>query len=172
MAEIGAVSRPTKLGHLNTVVYEIDMLNFCYGRLRRAKWEDAQDYYVCIEGFLLHYRNLIQFFGNWHDLKAGIPEVWSPRSLTKTELSSIQDSKPFKQYNGPISQYLSHCTKRRAERDRCWKYIEMYKEIESLLEAFTRLFPSKRRHSNEALRSTDAASTATVSYYDSALNGP
>ena len=168
-----AVSRPRKLTHLVTILYEIDMLNFCYRKLREDKWKDRRDYYLCIEGFLLHYRNLIQFFGNDHDLKAGEPDVWSPKKLTEEELSSIQDRGPFKRHNGRISQYLSHCTKRRADRDVEWEDAAMYEEIRPLLENFGRLFPSRPRDKTWiAVGPGETVSTASISEYDSGLDSP
>lgn len=161
-----AVSRPVKLSHLKTIFYEMDMLDYCFQRLLNGKWGDERDYFLCIEGFLLHFRNLIEFFGNDHDLKAGEPEVWSPKELSEAELASIQDGRLNKRYNGQISQYLSHCTKSRAERDRDWDHIAMYKEIEPLLQNMRRLFQAQRRPNREvSLLRGDSASTATVSNF-------
>lgn len=52
------VSRPAKDQQLDTILYEIEMLSFCYERLCRNKWESKRDYFAYVEGFLLHYRNL------------------------------------------------------------------------------------------------------------------
>ena len=157
------VSRPRKLSHLDTIFYEMDMLDYCLLRLRGGKWSDERDYYLCIEGFLLHFRNLIQFFGNEHDLKAGKPAVWSPRKLTEAEVTSIQDDRPYQRHNGQISQYLSHCTKSRV-RGRDWPYLKMHDEIQPLLKSMRRLFPSTQRSQGEtAWLSSESASTATVS---------
>lgn len=173
MAGVEPVSRPRKLGHLDTILYEVDMLNYCYGRLRGGKFADQRDYYLCIEGFLLHYRNLIQFFGNHHDLKAGEPHEWSPRELTDAELASIQDAGPFNRHSGQISQYLSHCTKSRAERDRDWKHVAMYEELKPMLENFDRLFPRQKEPPRELTTlGRESVSTATISYYQSLINLP
>jgi len=102
------VSRPLKLNHVETILYEMDMLDFCFRRLRERKRAGA-DYNLCIEGFLLHYRNLIQFFGNHMGLKAGKPAEWSlQRRLSDAEIAAIQDASLLKQYDGPISIYLCH----------------------------------------------------------------
>jgi hypothetical protein len=134
------VSRPPKLEHSETILYEMNMLDYCYSRLRERKYADANDYYLCIEGFLLHYRNLIQFFGNHTGLRAGRPEDWSPaKTLSESELASIQNANLLNDYDWPISQYLCHCTPIRAERDREWKHIEMYERIAPLLANFRKL---------------------------------
>ncbi len=58
------VSRIDKLDHYQTVLYEIDMLRFAHGRMLPL-WEGAKegDVWVYLESFLVHYRNLIDFFG-------------------------------------------------------------------------------------------------------------
>jgi hypothetical protein len=165
-----SVSRRKKLNHVDTILYEIDMLDYCYDRLRGHKWADERDYYLCIEGFLLHYRNLIQFFGNDQGLKAEEANKWSPRELTAEEVISIQNKDLFGRYSGLISRYLSHCTQNRAERDVEWQHIEMYEEIRPLLENFRTLFPSKHQASKGiSILSEASASTATVSHYESGL---
>lgn len=162
------VSRRRKLDHLETIFYESDMLDYCFQQLLKGKFVDERDYFLCIEGFLLHFRNLIEFFGNDHDLKAGEPEVWSPKELTDAELASIQDAKLNKRYNGQISQYLSHCTKSRADRDRDWDHIGMYEEIKPLLQNMRKLFQAKQRPMREVnLLGGSSASTSTVSTFDS-----
>src|SRR5215469_987471 len=86
-------SRPEKGSHLSTIQYEIEMLEFCYNALisNVGKWGDIRMAWACLEAFLLHYRNLVEFFGNEGDLKAADSGVWSPRKLTNEELKSISD---------------------------------------------------------------------------------
>ena len=105
----------------------------------------GKDYYLHVEGFLLHYRNLIEFFGNHGGLRAGSPEVWSPRTLSDDEVTSIVSAGLLDEYHGPISRYLGHCDEIRAEKDRAWQHIEMYAKIEHLLRNFRKLFPSQQR---------------------------
>lgn len=136
------VSRPQKLSHVETILYEMDMLDFCFSRLRERKGTRA-GYNLSIEGFLLHYRNLIQFFGNHIGLRAGRPAEWSlQRTLSDAEIATIQNPSLLKEYDGPISIYLCHCTPNRAERDVEWRHIEMYEKIAPLLVNFRKLFPS------------------------------
>jgi hypothetical protein len=166
MARTEPVSRRKKLSHLDTILYEIDMLEYCYSRLLDSSFADERDYFLFIEGFLLHYRNLIQFFGNHHDLKADEPNIWSPKRLTDAELASIQDGGPFKRHNGQISQYLSHCTKSRAIADRDWSHVAMYQEIEKILRRFRELFPSQQRQTGKvSTLGADSMSTATISHH-------
>jgi hypothetical protein len=136
-------SRPEKGDHLSTVKYEMEMLDFCYQDLiaNVGKWGDVRRAWVCLEAFLLHYRNLIEFFGDKSDLKASKPEVWAPRKLNKDEIASISNRKLCQKYRGPISAYLQHCTKIRAQRDRSWNVLEMYNQIKTLISNFRTLFP-------------------------------
>ena len=166
MATSEPVSRPKKLSHLDTILYEIDMLEYCYSRLLDSSFADKRDYFLFIEGFLLHYRNLIQFFGNHHDLKAGEPNIWSPKKLTADEIASIQADGPFKQHNGQISQFLSHCTKSRAFADRDWNHVAMYQEIEVIIRRFRELFPSQKKPAMKvSMLGADTVSTATISHH-------
>jgi hypothetical protein len=134
-------SRPKKGDHLATVKYEMGMLDFCYETLIDGRWGDIRQAWACLESFLLHYRNLVEFFGSEGDLKSSEPKVWAPRKLSDEEVASISSQKLCKKYRGPISAYLQHCTKIRAIRDRSWNVLEMYKEISPLIESFRRLVP-------------------------------
>ena len=93
---------------------------------------------------------------------AGDPKDWSPKSLSNAEAASLQNVDLLKSYDGPISQYLCHCTPKRAERDIEWRHIEMYEKIAPLLANFRKLFPTQSRGPKEVFMS-DAASTATMS---------
>src|SRR5579863_2775291 len=142
MPDPRAASRPKKFSHLDTIHYEIDMLGFCYEQLCRGSWPNESSYYLCIEGFLHHYRNLCEFFGSKKELKANEPEEWSlGRKLTPEEFASIQNTGLDDKYNSAISRYLSHCTRVRAERDRDWNCIEMFEQMRPCIESFRQIFP-------------------------------
>jgi hypothetical protein len=163
-ARAETVSRPPKEKHVETILYEIGMLDHCFGRLGEGRQAKGKDYYLCVEGFLLHYRNLIEFFGNHGELKARVPEEWAPRRLLRAEVASIQSAALYKKHRSPISRYLSRCSKIRAEEDRGWKHVEMYKEIEPLLENFRKLFPSSPRPARmDEMLDSESASTAIMS---------
>jgi hypothetical protein len=85
------VSRREKEGHVDTVLDEIDMLEFCNRKLAQEKWSDAESYYLHIEGFLLHYRNLANLFANKDGMESRKAAHWGQRQLTDSELASIQD---------------------------------------------------------------------------------
>jgi hypothetical protein len=164
------VSRPLKLSHVDTVLYEIDMLDFCYGRLREGNWPNPQTYYLFIEGFLLHYRNLANFFGNRDGFEARRPGDWTQRQLADSEIASIQNEKPYRDYSGQISQYLCHCTLSRAEQDRTWNPVVMYDAIRSCIDNFRKLFPSRPDSARETrIFSSQDMSTATITRYDAGI---
>ena len=160
------VPRRAKASHVDIVLYEIDMFEHCFHRLQAGKWAEKKDYYLCIEGFLLHYRNLIEFFGSHHGLRANTPEGWSPRGLTDAELASIQNRDLLRDYHSSISRYLGHCDGIRADKDRDWKYVEMYGRIEPHLLSFRQLFPSEPTGGKGTLvLGARSASTETTSSY-------
>jgi hypothetical protein len=135
-------SRPEKGNHFHTILYEIEMLEFCYATLVNnvGKWGDPRNGFVCLEAFLLHYRNLAEFFGGEAGLNSSNPSEWSPRKLNTEEIASISDRTLCDKYRGAISAYLQHCTPVRANFDRSWNVFEMYQEIRPLIKRFQDLF--------------------------------
>ena len=164
-------ARPPKASHLETIQYEIDMLDFCYQRLQeqQSRWLNEGDFYVYLECFLLHFRNLIEFFGNETDLKVSEYDVWAGgKTLSQEEIASITNRKLCKKYRGPISQYLQHCTKGRADKDRGWDVRGMYKQISRTIKNFWKLFsdhPHVRRVGASRSTSLDDSHTASVQRY-------
>jgi hypothetical protein len=167
MDDSQVVSRPLKESHVDTVLYEIDMLDFCYAMLREEKWPNPETYYLHIEGFLLHYRNLANLFANRDGMEARNARDWAQKQLTDSEVASIQDERPHSEYSAQISQYLSHCTETRADRDRDWQPVVMYEALKSCVDNFRKLFPSrpKPRRDPQTLTYLNM-STATMSRYE------
>jgi hypothetical protein len=162
-------SRPQKSSHLDTIAYEIDMLRFCLDRLQQppASWEQG-DQNVFIEGFLLHFRNLVRFLsGENHrpdDLSIAGPTTWAERVLSPDELAQLQEParKLDEAYFQIVSKYLQHCTTVRYEEGRRWDIDQMYRELSPLLIQFEQLFlnrPGKRTAENGVADN----STATIS---------
>jgi hypothetical protein len=148
--------------HVETILYEIDMLDHCFARLGEPWQARGKDYNLCLEGFLLHYKNLIEFFGDREELRAGKPEQWSPKALSPAEVASIQNVDLHKTYHESISRCLNHCNRIRAEAGISWKRVEMYEEIKPLLENFRKLFPSVPRPV-AILGPEDASTVSSVS---------
>src|SRR5215469_14011676 len=91
--------RSNKNEHLDTILYEIDMLRHCAESISKAKAEEHRsdfagaEYYLKIEGFLLHLRNLIAFFTNRKneptDLLINEPSVWAGKAIEQRNYSDI-----------------------------------------------------------------------------------
>ena len=114
MSEYG---RPDKLSHAQTILYEIDMLKFAAGNLEgptpHARWRN-------LECFLLHFRNLIEFFGK--DSRKDNLSIWRPkviwpdqttrptddvlRSLRRTDLWQKYEMRDQNRANDKISSSL------------------------------------------------------------------
>lgn len=104
-------------------------------------------WYVYLEAFLLHYRNLIRIFsGEKHrrdDLSTAEPRAWSGREMTPEEIAVVRtpaqalDTKYFEL----ISKYLQHCTQLRHDQDRGWDVEVMLAEINPVLTDFEKAFP-------------------------------
>ena len=173
-------SRTEKESHLDTIHYELSMLNFCGAQLDKlAPAEHRASFNAFLECFLLHYRNVMEFLsGNHHrkakklgetsDLSTADPKPWAGRDLSQEELAKIQS--PAKtidhKYFQDIAQYLQHCTERRFAEDRFWKYREMFAELRPAIEAFLQLFPDRHVGSTRSPIWGDGASTATITHFD------
>ena len=89
---------------LQTIGYEVDMFRHCARTLahKKARFqetatkEDAAEYYLDLEGFLLHLRNLVAFLTNRRpestDLGINRPKDWAERSVEQREYSDLLKS--------------------------------------------------------------------------------
>jgi hypothetical protein len=147
-------SRRPKESHAETVLYEIDLLRFARDRLLSPQqWWTDRDEWVYLEDFLLHYRNLIDFFGmpepkvRGDDLSILHPEaIWSVPVPEKAVLDSMTKPDLWEKYSSgrndeAISKYLHHCTTKRLEA-KAWEIETMYEELRPVLEDFERLLPA------------------------------
>jgi hypothetical protein len=142
----GTYSRPGKENNAQTILYEIKMLRFAKSDLEAAQAKN--DEYVYLEDFLLHYRNLIEFFGKPKgkvgnsDLSIHFPEHIWPDGLPKAgDLDSMRVPGLWKKYDSfqnmeSISKYLHHCTKQRVEPRSAWPVNTMYNELRPTIDKF------------------------------------
>lgn len=172
--------RTSKETHLDTIWYEMDMLEFSYREFtERTPQPKNPQWNLLIESFLLHYRNLIQFFSGsedrhkrykGNDLSTFDPMFWGKRQLTKEEIEAIRlpGEKLDQEHSNKISNLLQHCTVVRVEPLQGWELEKMYAKIEPIMSAFAKSFP---RGSGNAEAGTDSTgnSTATVIVYKSGL---
>ena len=141
--------RRAKESHRDTVSYEIDMLAFCSRRLTEDEALERSEKDLHLEGFLLHYRNLVRFFsGRNHredkgDLSTANSKAWAGRDLTPAEIAAIQQPAIAldEKYHEEISKYLQHCTRLRSEQDKVWDAPLMRREMATIIEEFERAFP-------------------------------
>lgn len=151
------ISRPSKYTNAETILYEIDMLRCTAEQF--GKSENQWGEWCNLECFLLHFRNLIEFFRNPHprgdDLNIQTPEkIWpNPATMpTPAQLAPLHREDLWTKYevrdqaqvNDKISRYLQHCTEQRVEGKE-WKVGEMFAELEPLMSAFENLLPNKDR---------------------------
>jgi len=159
--------RSIKNKPLDTILYEIDMLRHCAHALATKKNRAGEsefhraEYYLCIEGFLLHFRNLIAFFisqqDESHDLGINDPVRWAGSTIEQRRYSDLmkqarevnakhgtqdfdrgKDSTCYDQ----ISKFLQHCTSYRHERAKEWDLDGMFGDLDSILKNFTDRFAS------------------------------
>jgi hypothetical protein len=149
------ISRPSKFTNAQTILYEIDMLRFAAGKLVE---ENDPSSWLTLECFLLHFRNLIEFFGNspsrdnlsiqrpdtiWPD-PATRPSAEALRPLHREDLWEKYEVRNETQFNDKISRYLQHCTEQRVE-GKNWRVREMFEELDTLMSDFENLLPDKTR---------------------------
>ena len=143
------MNRPEKLSDRDTIIYEVDMLNYCYKKLVQERAPNLQSY-LLLECFLLHYRNLLDFFGkepHRDDLSVRRTEDWVPdpgpdkgrvQSLEANGRMLWQEYEDRNQRSDTISRYLHHCTKQRTEA-KDWPVGEMYLKIRPLIQEFLQI---------------------------------
>jgi hypothetical protein len=169
--------RSRKKSQLDTIWYEISMLGFCHSELKNREMPSEPERNLLIEGFLVHYRNVIQFFsGNpdkhrWEsakvkfaDLSTEDPEPWAGRKLTSEEISQIQvPGRTLEDdYWKDISQFLQHCTERRFVEFWEWDLDKMFERLDPIVSVFHKFFPPiNPPQCLTSVPSMNAASTAT-----------
>jgi hypothetical protein len=149
------LSRPKKLSHSDTVLYEIYMLRFAAARLLEGQtkgyWRDEKDAWVYLEAFLVHFRNLIEFLGKEKpgETDVSVKTIWEtmnlvpPDDLEKLHAKGIEllnRYEPKGDNVSRISQYLAHCTTKRIEPID-WYIDTMTEEIEPLLAKIEKHLP-------------------------------
>ncbi|MBI3478166.1 MAG: hypothetical protein HY010_20725 [Acidobacteria bacterium] len=181
--------RAGKGSHADTILYEIDMLRQGFStHPEKRKRVDAGgslaargEYYLSIEGFLLHARNLLAFFTNrkneMTDLIINEPEVWYGKAVDPREYSGLIKAmkevdtdfgEDGKKCYDQISKFLMHCTTMRYERTKQWDLEGMFKRIDPILEEFkTRFTPSTKV---TVYRGRANASTATMNVVQTILD--
>ena len=149
-------SRPRKLSDSQTMLYEIDMLRHTAKMLAEGKWKTELDEWGCLESFLVHFRNLIEFFGRPEpprrdDLHISKPDNFWPDDTQrppKDILQKLVRHDLWETYEGDkpdkISKYLHHCTEARTHA-KDWEVGRMFHEIEKTLTEFEQLLPNARR---------------------------
>jgi len=158
-----SVSRIDRAEHYETVLYEIDMLRYFHSRILRppegARYADVWAY---LESFLVHCRNLLDFFGKptWRDTDLTIehPEmVWSADAVPDHRIPPQKDLQKMRtvgrrlwekyedrnKRDDTISRYLQHCTIYRTS-PREWFPVEMMTEISGVIALFEQHLPKFR----------------------------
>jgi hypothetical protein len=154
--------RPPKESALEVVFYERDLLQHCAKTVDAKKKqadkspspENKAEYYLAIEGFLLHYRNLLGFFINRGnrptDLTLARVDKWADgrsvddsfchklteRALQVNETHGIQYGDVKNDCYGKISWFLQHCTDYRYKAQRDWDIERMVDDLNPILEEF------------------------------------
>jgi len=142
-------ARPKKANHLETILYEIDMLDYCFQKLRGrpVDWGPG-DGYVYLECFLLHYRNLLDFFRGKpkdDDLSIIRPKAWAPWKVSQQDSAKLKSdgAKLAGKHYHELSKYLQHCTTQRHTDDKEWDDEAMYNELKPILTRFRELVGRK-----------------------------
>jgi hypothetical protein len=157
--------RSIKNNPTDTILYEIDMLRHCAHALPDKKRHagDSEfhraEYYLCIEGFLLHFRNLLAFFMSQQDTRNDLgindPVGWAGTAIEQRKYSDLmkrtrevnarhgtqnfEGGKSSTSYD-QISKFLQHCTSYRHERAKEWDIERMFVDLDPILNDFVDRF--------------------------------
>jgi hypothetical protein len=162
------------------MLYEIDMFRETARQLEKNKWQGDFHKWFVLEAFLLHFRNLIEFFGRADpratDLSIHRPESFWPDAANRpadAALGGLCKPDLWAKYEGTanaysISKYLQHCTEHRIEA-KDWAVSDMYNELSGTVDEFERLLPDRIRpwtqptaQAGVVVLGPTSASTATV----------
>jgi hypothetical protein len=146
---------------IDVILYERDMLEHCAKTVdsKKAQWKEfpsdanEAEYYLALEGFLLHFRNLLGFFINKRmgkkntDLTIDHPQQWADgRQVDKTLCQKLTEraQKVNDEYHlsfevdcyTKISRFLQHCTTYRYELQRSWDIAGMLADFSPILDEF------------------------------------
>jgi hypothetical protein len=143
-------TRPDKLENYETVLYEIDLLRFAKERLLSGDpFKSDGEEWVYLEAFLLHFRNVLEFFRGQpsrpDDLSIAQPnDIWTNQKPAAADLAQLAKPDLWNKYedNLPerISKYLQHCTKQRVIKKK-WDVNAMYEDVRPVIEKFEALLP-------------------------------
>jgi len=153
--------RSEKNSPLDVILYEIEMFRHCANTLPAKQDKamasgDKAEYYLGIEGFLLHLRNLLAFFmsSNLRRTDLGITKpdlnLWGDGGqLQMNQYHDLVDlaqeiNKLRKTKNGTlhvqISRFLQHCTTFRYTEARSWDVEGIFSDFNPLLIEFEKRF--------------------------------
>lgn len=162
------LNRPDKLTHAETLLYEIDMFRYTANQLDVG--ENLKNW-AALECFLLHFRNLIEFFGRnprEDDLSIFKPEkFWPNAEIPTQEILQLRRPHLWDKYetkSDKISRYLHHCTEQRIE-SKSWDIQMMLRDVCPLIDKFEQLLPLKQRrwnHPPRIIRTLPSASLSTA----------
>lgn len=171
-------SRPGKLSHTQTMLYEVDMLRETGSQLEKDKWQGEFHKWVVLEAFLLHFRNLIEFFGgpDPRDTDLSIDKTqsfWTDANRPANDvLAHLRRPDLWTKYEGTnnpnsISKYLQHCTEHRIDA-KDWPVSDMYNELSGTVDEFERLLPDKTRPWRQPKAQAGPESSSTAKGYKTA----
>jgi|SRR5689334_3287806 len=154
--------RSPKNSAMDVLLYEREMLKHCAETVneKQARFarsfsdEDKAEYYLGIEGFLLHFRNLLGFFINKGsqrtDMTLGKTTSWAngmvvDQTITKGLTERAQEvNKKHGLGSGDcyqkISWFLQHMTTHRHQEARSWDIENMFADLKPLLDKFVEHF--------------------------------
>ncbi len=140
-------SRNKDKTYLDAIGYEVEMLWFCREQIQQQPApSDTRAKSLYVEGFLLHFRNLIRFFSGKrprpYDLSTADPDPWAGRPLTDDEITLFKVAAECldEDYYQSISKYLQHCTALAQKGEHEWNIEGMFEEIAPIVREFERRF--------------------------------
>lgn len=143
---------------------------------KTATDKERAEYYLGLEGFLLHLRNLLAFLMSRQDeptdLGINNPSQWSQGPVDRRDYSDLMKAaREINDRHGAgrstcydqISKFLQHCTTYRHEQDRDWDVKQIFAEFDPILQKFERRFaPTEQTVSATTVVRTINNSTATM----------
>jgi hypothetical protein len=133
--------RPPKVEARDVIDYEIEMMEHCASRLLKSQTPPdtlSQDQLAFLEGFLLHFRILLEFFGKpsnqyQDNLYFQRPETYGlTPSAANLAAARAGARKLHSEWNEKLNKFLAHPTERRYTTKRSWQVKKMLEDMHEL----------------------------------------
>lgn len=123
------------------IIYEFEMLEYCYEKLSKSRSKNGGMQNLFIEGFLLHARILKGFFVD----KKRKDDVSATDFVDSQKWMEVKSKLCYylEENRERLNKYLAHLSYSRLQNDKQWEYKKIYDELVEAWKKFYNLLPEE-----------------------------